>query len=110
MGGYQSVLIGLRHSIFLSLLTKGHRCLLNLIDELTAFSSFFIFQAGLHYQVLVIMLRIYIYPTDGKFLYKTGLFHAFMSHSLRVPIQIVKYVKNGHFIFGSAIKVAREAW
>ena len=56
------------------------------------------------------MLPIYIYRKDGTFLYKTGLFHAFMSDSLRVPVQIVKYVKNGHFIFGSAIKVAREAW
>ena len=33
---------------------------------------------------------------DDTFLYKTGLFHAFMSLSLRVPIQILKYVKNGH--------------
>ena len=56
------------------------------------------------------MLSVYIYHKDGTFLYNTGLFHAIMSNSLRVPVQIVKYVKNGHFIFGSAIKVAREAW
>ena len=70
----------------------------------------FIFQTGLYHQVYQIMLPAYIYHKDGTFLYKTGLFHAFMSHSLRVPVQIMKYVKNGHFIFGSAIKVAREAW
>ena len=29
---------------------------------------------------------------------------------LRVPTQIVEYVKNGHIIFGSAINVARGAW
>ena len=56
------------------------------------------------------MLPIYIYHKDGTFLYKTGLFHAFMSNSLRVPIQIWKYVKNGHIIFGGAINVARVAW
>ena len=33
IGGYQSALIGLRNGIFLSLLTKEHRFLLNLIDQ-----------------------------------------------------------------------------
>ena len=56
------------------------------------------------------MFPVYIYHEDGTFLYKTGVFHAFMSDRLRVPIQIVKCVKNGHTIFGSAINVARAAW
>ena len=70
----------------------------------------FISQTGLYRQVYLIMFSVYIYHKDGIFLYKTGLFHALMSHSLRVPVQIVKYVKDGHFTFGSAIKVASEAW
>ena len=49
------------------------------------------------------MLPIYIYHKEGTFLYKTGLFHALMSHCLGAQTQMVKYVKNGHVIFGSAI-------
>ena len=56
------------------------------------------------------MLPIYIYHKEGTFFYNIGLFHAFMSHSLRVPIQILKYVKNAHITFGGAIYVARAAW
>ena len=59
----------------------------------------FVFQDGLYHQVYVIMLPIYIYYKDGIFLYKTCLFHAFMSRSLRVPIQIVKYVKKWAYYF-----------
>ena len=70
----------------------------------------FIFQAGLYRQVSAIMLPIYIYHKDSTFLCKTGLFHASMSHSLRIPIQIVKYDKNRHIIFGCAVDVARAAW
>ena len=69
----------------------------------------FIFQAG-SYQVHVKMLPAYIHHKDGTFLYKIGLFHTLMPHSLRVPIQIVKYFKNGHIIFGGAIDIARAAW
>ena len=70
----------------------------------------FIFHTGLHHQVYVIMLPDYIFHKDGTFLYKTGLCSAVMSHSLRVRIQIVKFVTNEHIIFGSAINVARVAW
>ena len=70
----------------------------------------FISKAGICYQVYVIILPVYINHKDCTFLYKTDLFHAFMSNSLRVPAQIVKYVKNGHVIFGRAINVARAAW
>ena len=56
------------------------------------------------------MLPVYIHYKDATLLYKTGLFHAFMSQSLHVSVQIMNYIKNGQFIFGSAIKVAREAW
>ena len=56
------------------------------------------------------MLRIYINHQDGTFFYKTGVFHAFMSLSLPVPTKIVKYVKNEHITFGSAINAARGAW
>ena len=51
-----------------------------------------------------------IYYTNGTFFYKTGLLHAFMSDSLRVPIQIVKYVENGHIFFGSVIFAESAAW
>ena len=45
-------------------------------------SIIFIFQPGLYHRLYVMMLAVYIYHTDNRFLYKTGLFHAFMSHSL----------------------------
>ena len=64
----------------------------------------------LHFRGYLLMLPVYIYHKDGTFLYNTGLFHVCVSNSLREPVQIVKYVKNWHFIFGSAITVAREAW
>ena len=54
-------------------------------------SIIFIFQAVLYYQIYMIILPVYIYHKDGTFLYKIGLFHPFISRSLRVPIQIVKY-------------------
>ena len=103
--------MGHRMVYFLLLRIKGHRCLLNVIDEITGFGSFiFSMLAYIIKYLSVIMLPVYIYYKDDTFLYKTGLFHAHTSHSLRVSIPIVKYVKNGHIIFGSAINAERAAW
>ena len=111
MGGYQSALNGLRYGMFFFVV----------IDQRTSMTAkcnrsndliwiIYISQAGSYHQVYVIMLPVYTYYKDDTFLYKTGSFHAFMFHSLRVPIQIVKYVKNRHIIFASAINAERAAW
>ena len=87
MVGYKSALNVLRYGIFLLLLIKGHRCLLNVIDQTTGSGSFIFSRlAYIIRYVYVIMLPAYIYYKDDTFLYKTDLFHAFMFHSLQVPI------------------------
>ena len=110
MDGYQSALIGLCHGIFFVVIDLRTSMPAKFNRSVNRILIIYVFQTGSYHQIYQIMLSVYIYHKDSTFLYKTGLFHAFMSHSLRVPVQIVKYVKNGHFIFGSAIKVARGAW
>ena len=67
MGGHQSALNRLRNGIFLSLLIKGHRYLIHVIDQ----TIIFIFKAVLYHQVCVIMFPFFIYHKYGAFLYKT---------------------------------------
>ena len=109
MGGYQTALIGLCHGIFFVVVYQKTPMPAKFNRSVNRILIIFIFQTRLYHQVYQIMLPVYIYHKDGTFLNKTGLFHASMSHSLRVPVHIVKYVKNGHFIFRGAIKFAREA-
>ena len=53
------------------------------------------------------MLPAYIYHQDSTFLCQTHFSYEFMSHSLRVPILIVKYDRNRHILFESPICAAR---
>ena len=68
------------------------------------------FQASFHYQLHVLMFPFLIYHNHNTFLWKTGLLHAFVSHSFHVLKLIVKHVKNGNIILRSVIYATRAAW
>ena len=102
MSGYQSELNGLQHIKIFIVIDQGTLMPANCNGSYNGMLMISVFYAGLEHQVDVIRLPVYIYHSDGTFLYKTDLLHASMSHNLRAPVQIVKHVKNGYFIYGSA--------
>ena len=80
MGGYQSALNGLRHGRFFVVIGRRTSMPAKCNWWNNGILIIFIFQVVLYHQIYVIMLPVYIYQKDGTFVYKTGLFHPFMSH------------------------------
>ena len=74
----------------------------------SSFPILIILFSGPAYIKYIGMLPVYIDHKDGTFHYRTHLFHAPMSHSLRAPTNINHEIcQKWAYLFGSAINVAR---